>query len=438
MKPEFSQNAKFKRIWSWIAQLAERFWAILSRRFWMKLLSLLLAILLWNYVVSADTSFTRTKNISGVSGYISGQSTLTTYGLALLSDPTELLEDITVRVEVAQSHYSQANAESVQVTVDLSSVRRSGTQEVPLKATCSYGRVTRILPETISLTFETLDSRLIPVNVELTGEQNEDSWYNVSRTNPSAITVSGAASVVRSISQARVYSDVTGASASYLRAEPYVLLDADGNEISQSQLTRSASSITVVTDVYPTRNIPISTAIEDVVSGRVAEGYAISEITVQPEYITVAADQSLLDGISELLVEPISVEGLSQSFSARAKVSKLTDFKNVSTEQVYVNITITEEEVSEWIDNTVLTFVGKADNLQLEWQNSDIQVYVTGPRSVVEALKEDGIPITVNLTGFAEGEYSCPLRFPVENYPEVSFEPEISTISVKLTQITEE
>lgn len=438
MKLKFPQNARSKRAWKWITQLAERFWAILSRRFWMKLLSLLLAILLWNYVVSADTSLTRTKNIAGVSGYISGQSTLTTYGLALLNDPTELLEDITVRVEVAQSHYSQANAESVQVTADLSSVRRSGTQEVPLKATCSYGRVTRILPETISLTFETLDSRLIPVNVELTGEQNEDSWYNISRTNPSAITVSGATSVVRSISQARVYSDVTGANASYLRAEPYVLLDAEGNEISQNQLTRSASSITVVTDVYPTRNIPISTAVEDVVSGRVAEGYAISEITVQPEYITVAAEQSLLDGISELLVEPISVEGLSQSFSARAKVSKLTDFKNVSTEQVYVNVTITEEEVSEWIDNTVLTFVGKADNLQLEWQNSDIQVYVTGPRSVVEALREDGIPITVNLTDLAEGEYSCPLRFPTENYPEVSFEPEISTISVKLTQITEE
>lgn len=438
MKLKFPQNVRSKRAWKWITQLAERFWAILSRRFWMKLLSLLLAILLWNYVVSADTSLTRTKNIAGVSGYISGQSTLTTYGLALLNDPTELLEDITVRVEVAQSHYSQANAESVQVTADLSSVRRSGTQEVPLKATCSYGRVTRILPETISLTFETLDSRLIPVNVELTGEQNEDSWYNISRTNPSAITVSGATSVVRSISQARVYSDVTGANASYLRAEPYVLLDAEGNEISQNQLTRSASSITVVTDVYPTRNIPISTAVEDVVSGRVAEGYAISEITVQPEYITVAAEQSLLDGISELLVEPISVEGLSQSFSARAKVSKLTDFKNVSTEQVYVNVTIAEEEVSEWIDNTVLTFVGKADNLQLEWQNSDIQVYVTGPRSVVEALREDGIPITVNLTDLAEGEYSCPLRFPTENYPEVSFEPEISTISVKLTQITEE
>ncbi|MBP3411102.1 MAG: hypothetical protein J6M10_08925 [Clostridia bacterium] len=438
MKIKLPANVDAKRIGGWIVGGAKYFWKVLSRRFWMKLLSLLLAILLWNYVVSSDTSLTRTKTITGVNGYISGQSTLTTYGLALLSDPAEQLEDITVRMEVAQSNYSRASADNVQVVADLSSVRRSGTQEVPLKATSSYGRVTDILPETVSLTFEPLDSRLIPVNVGLTGEKNEDNWYNIARTNPSAVTVSGAASVVRSISQARVYSDVTGAEESYVRAEPYVLLDGDGNEIAQDQLTRSASSITVTTDVYPTRDIPISTEIEEVVRGRVAEGYTISEITIQPEFVTVAADESLLNGISELLIEPVNVEGQSQSMSARARVSKLTDFKNMSTEQVYVNITIVEEDVSEWINNTALTFVGKAENLQLEWQKSDIQVYVTGPKSVIETLKEDGIPITVNLTGFTAGEYSCPLRFPTENYPEVSFEPEISAIAVKLTENPEE
>lgn len=438
MKIKLPTRVDLKNAGGWVVTGTKAFWKILSRRFWMKLLSLLLAILLWNYVVSSDTSLTRTKTLTGVNGYISGQSTLSTYGLALFSDPTELLEGITVRMEVAQSIYSQVSEDHVQVVADLSSVRRSGTQEVPLKATSSYGRVTSILPETVSLTFEPLDSRLIPVNVELTGEMDADSWYNIGRTNPSAVTVSGAASVVRSISQARVYSDVTGADRSYVRAEPYVLLDGEGKEIAQDRLTRSASSITVTTDVYPTRDIPVSTEIEEVVRGRVAEGYTISEIAIQPEFVTVAADQNLLDGISELLIEPVNVEGQSQSISARARVSKLTDFKNMSTEQVYVNITITEEDVSEWINNTAITFVGKAENLQLEWQKSEIQVYVTGPKSAVEALKADGIPITVNLTDYTAGEYSCPLRFPTENYPQVSFEPEVSAIQVKLTQIPEE
>ena len=188
-----------------------------------------------------------------------------------------------------------------------------------------------------------------------------------------------------------------------------------------------------MTDVYPTREIPVSTDIEEVVSGHVADGYTIAAVSVQPETITVAADRSLLDCINEMLIEPVSVAGLSQSFSARARISKLSDFKYVSTEQVYVNVTIEEEDVSEWINNTALTFVGKGEQLELDWQQSEIQVYVTGPKSAIEALKQDGIPITVNLTGFQAGTYSCPLRFPTENYPDVVFEPEMSAITVTLT-----
>lgn len=431
-------NPRLRRTSVWLKGQLKRLWQTLSRRFWLKLLSLLLAILLWNYVVSANTSITRSKLISGVSGYVTGQSTLTTYGLALLTDPTEQLSNLSVEVQVAQSMYSQVSVENVQVTADMSSVRTAGTQEVPLKATTSYGRVVSILPDSVTLTFETLDSRLIPVNVEISGEKSDSLWYNVSRTNPTAITVSGAASVVRSIAQARVYTDVSGADDSYVRAEPYVLLDGEGNEISQTSLTRSASSITVSADVYHTKELPVSNDIEDVVTGRVADGYTISEITIQPESITVAAEESLLDGISELMLEPVNVDGLSQSFSARAKVSRLSDFKNMSNEEVYVNITITEETVSEWIDNTVLTFVGKAENLNLEWQPGSVQVYVTGPRSVVEALKETGIPVTVNLTDMQAGSYSCTLNFPVDKYPDVDFEPEISSISVTLTQVSEE
>lgn len=421
------------KAWNWLRGAASSFWKVLSRRFWMKLVSLLLAILLWNYVVTTNRLITRSKTISGLSGYVTSQSTLTTYGLALLEDPTELIDNVSVRLEVAQSDYMAVSSENVQVTLDLSKVRTAGTQEVPLKASTSYGKVTDIYPETVTLTFETLDSRVIPVNVTVSGDKSADMWYNVVRTNPSSISVSGAGSIVRRIAQARVATDVTGAEESYVRAEPYVLLDSAGNEVSQTMLTRSSSSITVVTDVYPTKELPISTQIDEVITGRPAEGYAVSAVSIQPESITVAAAQELLDGISELLIEPVSVEGLSQSFTARAKISLLSDFENASAEQVYVNITISEKNVSEWIDDVNISFVGKDENLQLSWQQTPVRVLVTGPRSSVEELKSSGVSVTVDLTGLAAGSHSCELRFPEDSYPGVSFEPETPTITVELT-----
>lgn len=345
MKINFSlKQLSLKKAWAWIVGAARQLWMIISRNFWMKVLSLLLAILLWNYVVSSNTAITRTKTVSNIEGYITNQTTLSSYKLALLDDPSDLLDDVTVRIEVPQADYARVAADNVKVTLDLAGVRTAGTQQVALKATTAYGHVTGILPETLTLTFETLDSRSIPVSARVSGDASDDYWYNCARTNPSAITVSGAASVVRSITQARVDSDVTGAQGSYTRAEPYLLLDGDGNEIPQTMLNCSSSSITVAMDVYPMKELPVSAEIGNVVAGQPAEGYKVTSVSIQPETVAVAAEAELLSGISELRIVPVSVEGLSQNISARAEISLLSDFKNVSAEQVYVNIEISPDD----------------------------------------------------------------------------------------------
>ena len=149
-------------------------WRLLAHNFGLKVLALLLAVLMWNFVLTSDTSITRSKTISGLTCYISNQAALKTYGLALLDNPTEELSNISVVVEVPQADYAYATADNVQVTLDLSGIRTAGTREVRLKASTSYGKVVRILPDTIPLTFEALDSRQIPINVQISGEIRDD------------------------------------------------------------------------------------------------------------------------------------------------------------------------------------------------------------------------------------------------------------------------
>ena len=100
----------------------------LSHNIALKALSFLLAILLWNYVISTNTSITRTKVLTGVTGYVSGQSTLNSNDLALLEDPAGALSNITVTVDAPQTYYSRISGDNVQVTLDLSSVRTAGTR----------------------------------------------------------------------------------------------------------------------------------------------------------------------------------------------------------------------------------------------------------------------------------------------------------------------
>lgn len=412
-------------------------WRLCSKNLGLKLLSLLMAILLWHFVVTTNTSITRTKSVTGLTGYISGQSTLNTYGLALLENPTEELSDISVLIEVSQSDYAYPSEDNVQVTLDLSSVRTAGVQEVPLKASSAYGKVVRIMPDSVSMTFEPLDSRIVPVNVQITGDDGKSRWYNVNRSNPSSLTISGAASVVQKIASAYVYVDAAGAENSFTAAEEYTLMDGAGNLISQSMLNRSASSISVNVGVYPTKEIPISTEISSVVMGEPAEGYIVDSISIQPQTISVAAEQELLDRLEELRIQPISVEGRSQSFSARADVATLTAFRNLSAEEVFVNINIVEETIGAWIDDVKISYAGKSESMTLSAPES-VRVYITGPRSDVEALQETGFAATVDLTGLSAGAHNLQILFPSETCPEITFTPEMSEAEVVLAEAESE
>ena len=405
----------------------------LSNNLGLKLLSLLLAILLWNYVISTNTSITRMKTLYNLTGNLSGQSTLNDNQLAMAEDPTEMLSGISVSIEAPQADYSRVSAGNVQVLLDLSSVRAAGKQEVPLRATSTYGRVRSITPQSLTLTFENLDSRNVTVNPAITGE-SDDYWYNVSRTNPSMLTVSGAASVVQSIASARVSVDVTGLDSSVVRVLPYALLDADGNEISQTMLNRSTSSISVSMDIYPCREIPFTTDTASLVTGQPAAGYVVDSVTLQPESAVVAADNELLDSLTVLMIDPVSVNGASQSFSARASVSQLSDFKNVSIEQVYVNVNIVEETITGYVDNVRVQFDGTPENLLATYE--PLGVYVTGPRSAVEALKETGLTVRVDLTGYESGYYLLSPTIDTERWPGLTFESE--AVSLTLSDISME
>ena len=419
-----------------LARILAYIWQALSRNVWLKLLSLLLAVLLWNYVISTNTTITRSKTINGLTGYITGLTTLNANRLALLDDPSESLSNISVTVDAPQAYYSRVSAENVQVTLDLSSVRTAGTQEVPLRAVTTFGRVANISPETIPLTFEAQDSRSVPINAELTGDFRDDFWYSTQGKNPEYLTITGAGSVVRGISYATAYMDVSGHYSPYTQALPFVLTDTSGAQISQELLNLSSSSVSVSVDIYPQKELPVSTDLANVVTGQPAKGYVVQSVTMQPETVSVAADAELLEGLTELMIEPVNVNGASQSFTTRAAIVSLNDVRNLSTKQVYVNVVISEASISGRVDKVSVLMTGKGEGLSVEYNS--MGVVVTGPRSVVEELQRDGIFLSLDLIGLTEGTYEIEPQFDEERYPNVQFKPEHERMTVVLTQVGEE
>jgi len=401
---------------SWLKTLPSKLrYALLSNWGW-KIASIMFAIILWSYVVYNDTRSTLPRYVTFRGSEI-GVVGLTDLGnrfpaLALLSDSNAIVDEVRVRVDVSRANYSRVSTDNVQVELDLSRVRQKGTQEVRLTAATTYGRVVEIIPPTVTIEVEESDRRNVPITVTRIGE-SKDYYYNTRSTNPLSITITGPASIVRQVNEARVIFDATDRTALTSRTELITLMDADENEVSHPHIVNSYSSATVVVEIYPKRNLMVDHDLA--VIGTPAPGYHVASVTIRPDYIEIWGEEALISQIDKLFIEPINVEGETQIAPRQAKIQTLPGITYMSTE-VLVEVEIVEDIRETTVYDIPLFPRGKQDDLRYALSNESVDVSVTGPYSAVSGLRPEQLIALIDVTGYGAGEYDIPVEvFVVES-----------------------
>ena len=369
---------KKNKDWRGLAgRLGKKLWASLSNNLWLKLLSVVLALFLWSYVISTTPSITRDKTLSDISITVTGQSVLEdSRGLAVLTD-LNALESARVRVRVSQSSYAQVTSDNVRVELDLSSIRQEGKQSVRLQGSTTYGSVVEVYPQYIDLEVEKRDQRYVPVNVELTGVDTTSYWYSVSSRNPSQVVVSGPTSLVKTVSSAQVLWTCPGSPKPIPGRRASSCWTPSKQEI-PGALSVSTSSVRVTVEVYPIRVLTLSQEADQLTSGQVPEGYRVDQVEVNPTQVVVAAEQALLDGLTELTIEPVDLTGATQTFTAIAQVQTLKGIKYLSSDEVSVTVTISEQELTKRFSNVSLNLENQPQGMRAVPSAKRVDVKVTG------------------------------------------------------------
>lgn len=420
-----------KKILTLIHAALKRLWKSLSHNLLWKIVSVVCALFFWSYIVSVDSTITTVKTLANVPIVTSGLTVLQSRDLALLTD-VSTLENVHARVETSQSNYTHVTGDTVRAELDLSQITKAGVHRVELVGVTSYGQVVQLSPSSVEVTVESRGSRYVPVNVELTGDMQDSLWYNISRTNPAQVLVSGPSSLLQTAVSARVQVDVTGQTASYDRSAPLVLLDGQGEEIASS-LTASPSFIMMSIEVYPKVQLSVSKNAETATVGTLPEGYELTGIEVQPETITVAAEQSLLDALEELSFDPINLDGRTSSFTAVTTLNALRDMRYVSSEQVTVTVYISESTLSDSYQGLAVVVRGKAAENTVTLSLDSADVRLTGPYSLINRLNSEDLNLFVDVTDLEPGVYDLPISVLVDGGDASALECELDPAVVTVT-----
>ena len=302
----------------------------------LKILSLIIALLLWIVVISIDNPV-MVMNFTAIPLHVENAELMTSQGKAFEIPGNNQTISISVRAE--RSVLNQLSRDNFYASVDMADLENN-TLPVEVRATKYSDRIANITPRTsvIHVTVEDLIRKQIRIRPTTSGEPAEGYTIGNIKADSNVVRVSGPKSIVDRIDHAGVSVDVSGMSSDIRSSEALVLYDDDEETIDDEGLELSIERTTVNVGIYGTKEIEVEISY----SGTPAEGYAVSGSPISSiNTLTITADDDLLEETEVLKVPESAID-----ISGAAESVKLTlDLRRYLAASIRIMDEETEAEI---------------------------------------------------------------------------------------------
>lgn len=400
------------------SSFGEKLKRIFLHNWWLKLASLLFAIVLWGYVLTSQNP-TRIKLVPNVSVWFDGETDLSAKNLVVRGDTAKILEPISARVETELTKFADFDANSITATVSLKSISTPGTYTLPIMVTAKDGTILSTSRKNITVEIDRLQKRSIPVQVVQSGTLPDGYWADEPAISVGEIEIEGALTDVNMVSRAVCEVNLDGRTESYYDSVSVKLLDENNEEIDPALFRGQFPSVTLRLMVLPTKKVPVNVEKAAAGADQIRDGYEIKGYTITPKTVLIAAPQDVLDGISELDVEMFDVAGESESMILENHKIIVPDgvrLISAQTVDIYVNITEIQETLS--IDSIPIKIEGLGRSYTAELEIESSGVSLLGGRSIINKLTRKDITLYIDVTDLEVGVYTLDvhLRLPKDEY----------------------
>ncbi|MBQ4102216.1 MAG: hypothetical protein IJC85_04945 [Oscillospiraceae bacterium] len=360
----------------------------------LKFLSILLAVVIWMAITLATTTQI-TGSVSGVPITIDLTDTaVSKLGLSVVNMSAEEVT-LTLSGNREGVRTLMQDSSGIVVTGQIDKVNAAGIYEIQLDAVLPYTvdgvSVQKISPERISVRFDTVEKKSVPIKVDYSSvEIGEDLLCMPPELNVTEIMVQGPSEDLARVTQAlaTVKSDAVLTEAEEF-VVPLVLTDDKGVKVDTTYLTVEKTDVSVVLPVYKTKKVPLRVNFVGSLSEEKRK-----EIPYLLEYseIEIAGPAARIDAITELNLGSVSLKDLKPGFKNVFELNMPSGF--ISMENVpTVQMTFAP---GEW---TTKTFnVRRFDTVNLpDGVKADVlttvlyNVEIVGPKSVLENLSADDL-----------------------------------------------
>lgn len=330
----------------------------------------------------------------------------------VLSDPRP--PEVGLRVRAREEVLNRLRPESFQAQIDAAgAVQGENILPVTVISRDPDVRSVRPVPDAVTLVFEEIRERTIPVVVNVVGQVPPGYQLGTPRVEPARVTISGRSSVVPRATQALVDINVDRATVTVNGSFTPRVVDERGVELRELNVEPPSVNVTVpVTQQAQFKAVGVRT----VIIGHPATGYFLEPVEVEPSGVTLVGQPGALQGANFVETEPIDVDGLSSTSVRRVQLVPPPDTLLLEGAQTAdVTLRVSPLQVTRTISvEPVVVNVGRG--LVLTSQEQPVEITLSGPAPTLTSLTARDLRVVLDVSGRGPGRYLVPVA--VQNLPE--------------------
>lgn len=364
------------------------------------LLAAALAVAVWISAVTAsdpneERVYTRQVNIELIGqdpGLVIMESNLVPVSLTL-SAPRSIHERIA------------AEQVSVRATADLSGLQ-AGTHAIPVQIQVGIRPVGIVSysPRTVTIRLEKLSSVNIPIRLITQGETAVGFESGTPMLSDTQVAITGPETAVNRVTEVRAVLDLNQVNETFTRTLTLQPVDAGGQTVTGLTLLPEQVTITqIITQRGGYRNVVVKVT----PTGKPANGYRLTNITVSPPAVTVfSSDPNLVNNLPGFVeTAPLLLTEVNDDFDIRLPLNLPEGISVVGEQTVLVQVSVSTIEGSVTLSNIIVEVSGLSDGLEGRTSPETVDVILSGPLPVLEILKADNLRVYVDMTDEGIGTY---------------------------------
>jgi len=390
--------------------------------FWLKVLSVFIAIILWFYINSIINPIKKKEIIVPMRYNISTLSK----GLVMTESDTK---EVRIVVSGTQDELSKVDEKNIQAVVDFTNVRQTGEMKLPININNPYHRINieSIYPKNVVVNIDNLVTIQKDVTVEINGNPKKGYIINGYQEEPNVISIKGAESDIKEISKCIAQLNLSLNDRSFKASVPVKILDSNGKDIT-SLFELSQKSIDVYVDILKTKQVPLTVKFKN----QLPPNKVISKIVLKPSTINVAGKEEDINSLNEIVVGTIDTRVLENISTFQFDFNVPKNIKALDNVKQVVITIYTDSIVQKSI--TVPVEVRGLSNQYLAQLNPDkVTLKIKYSQSNQSSIDFSSFKAYVDVSNLTQGNYSLPLVLENPNNIE---DVEVSPSYIKVT-ITE-